>query len=321
MATLVGGVATSHAFALIEPELWEQLRAMNRRFYAGLYGREPPERPEVAREDPAENLTRYARVRAAHAQARDWLAEHADVLVLIGDDQNENFGPTAQPALALYGGAEFTHRDLLDPDAGAVRHAAAPELAAHLHDTLMAAGFDLTAVHAFEGGVLKAHAFGPVLRVLDPQARLQVLPVFVEAIHHPAPQAARCHAFGRALRAAIGTWDAPARIAVAASGGLSHFTAGYPYGAFARVGLPARAWGEIEPAFDRALLADIAAGRGDRLARLSARELLANGAVELRGWITALGVLGNVPGQVLAYEAFYRAIMGMGVVLWPRAGD
>lgn len=321
MAQLVGGVATSHAFALIEPDRWEPVRAMNRRFYAGIYGHEPPEEPQVARENPADNALRYARVRDAHARARAWLADNVDVLVLIGDDQNENFGPTAQPALALYGGARFSHRDLFNPEAGAVCHAATPDLAAYLHETVMAAGFDLTAVHVLEDGVLKAHAFGPVLRVLDPDARLQVLPVFVEAIHHPAPAAARCYAFGQALRVAIAAWNSPARIAVAASGGLSHFNAGYPYGAFARLGLPARAWGQIEPAFDQALLADIAQGRGDRLARFTAQELLTNGAVELRSWITALGVLGNAPGQVLAYEPFYRAIMGMGVVLWPRAGD
>lgn len=319
MATLVGGVATSHAFALVDPERWDEVRAFNRRFYAGIWGAEPPERPEVALADPADDARRYARIRAAHARCRAWLAAQADVLVLIGDDQNENFGPTAQPALAVYTGGEFLHRDLFAPQAAPVRHRAPPGLGEHLHEALLGAGFDLAAVRAFAGEELKAHAFGPVLRVLDPDARLQVLPVFVEAIHHPAPEPARCHAFGAALRAAIAAWDAPARVAVGASGGLSHFNAGYPFGAFARTGVPARAWGEIDPDFDHALLADIAAGRGSRLARFTGRELLAHGAVELRSWITALGVLGEVPAEVLAYEPFYRGIMGMGVALWPAA--
>jgi hypothetical protein len=320
MAQLVGGVATSHAFALVAPERWDEVRAFNRRFYAGIWGREPEERPEVAHANPEDDARRYARVRDAHARARAWLEASADILVLIGDDQNENFGPTALPALAVYTGADFTHRDLFAPDAPPVRHQAPAALGEHAHESLLAAGFDVAEVRAFAGDELKAHAFGPVLRMLDPHARLAVLPVFVEAIHHPAPEPARCYAFGRALRRAIEAWDSPARVAVGASGGLSHFNAGYPFGAFARTGLPARTWGEIDPEFDHALLADIAAGRGERLARFTGLELLAHGEVELRSWITALGVLGDVPGEVLAYEPFPRGIMGMGVALWTAAG-
>ena len=33
----------------------------------------------------------------------------------------------------------------------------------------------------------------------------------------------RCHAFGKSLAAAIGEWNSDARVAVVASGGLSHF--------------------------------------------------------------------------------------------------
>jgi hypothetical protein len=58
--------------------------------------------------------------------------------------------------------------------------------------------------------------------------------------------------------------------------------------------------------------------RGDRekVAALSSDDLLRNGDIELRSLITRLGAIDNTPAKVLAYEAFYRGIIGMGVAYW-----
>jgi len=62
----------------------------------------------------------------------------------------------------------------------------------------------------------------------------------------------------------------------------------------------------------------IGAGDATGLAALSSKELLDNGDVELRSWIATLGAIGDgVKPELLIYEPFYRAIMGMGVAYWP----
>ena len=41
-----------------------------------------------------------------------------------------------------------------------------------------------------------------------------------------------------------------------------------------------------------------------------------NGTGEVRAWIALAAAMGSAPGQVLAYEAVYEWINGMGVVLY-----
>jgi aromatic ring-opening dioxygenase LigB subunit len=102
-------------------------------------------------------------------------------------------------------------------------------------------------------------------------------------------------------------------LALCASGGLSHFTAGYPWkryqGPFG--------YGAISEDFDRRAIAWMERGEGERLAELSGAELLAHGNIELRSWIALLGALGPVRTRFAVYEPFFRAVMGMGVASWP----
>src|SRR5712691_11659215 len=72
----------------------------------------------------------------------------------------------------------------------------------------------------------------------------------------------------------------------------------------------------ISEEFDRRLLSWMAAAQGHLLADLSSEDLLANGGIEMRSWITVLGAVGDTAAQVLAYEPFYSAIMAMGVAYW-----
>ena len=45
-------------------------------------------------------------------------------------------------------------------------------------------------------------------------------------------------------------------------------------------------------------------------------EVIGNGEIELRSWISALGAMGNRKPEFLIYEPFYSAIMGMAVAYW-----
>src|SRR5262249_55998233 len=68
------------------------------------------------------------------------------------------------------------------------------------------------------------HAFTFVRRRIMQKKMVPILPVTINTYFPPnQPTAARCYAFGKALRSAIESWDSTKRVAVVASGGLSHF--------------------------------------------------------------------------------------------------
>ena len=61
-------------------------------------------------------------------------------------------------------------------------------------------------------------------------------------------------------------------------------------------------------------------GEGDRLEQLTSRDLLDNGGIEMRSWITLLGAVGKVRPTFLHYQPFYSAVMGMGAGYWEPEG-
>jgi len=68
------------------------------------------------------------------------------------------------------------------------------------------------------------HAFGFVIRRLFDGRAIPVVPILLNTYFPPnVPTAARCHDIGKALREIIETNRSDARVAIIASGGLSHF--------------------------------------------------------------------------------------------------
>ncbi|MPZ15486.1 MAG: extradiol ring-cleavage dioxygenase [Chloroflexi bacterium] len=311
MSKLVAGMASSHAFALQEPSSWDEHRLRNRQMYARRYGTLPPEQPGVAEETDDENHRRYERIRDAFGFLRRKLEEmRPDALIFIGDDQNENFTDQV-PQIAIYLGEDFLARSR-GYDAESARYRCDPKLAATIFAECVESDIDMAGIHALPDNVLMAHAVGPVLRMVDPEARIPVVPIFVNAIHVPAPSPARCYYLGQTIRRALERHAGDGRVAVYGSGGLSHFTGGYPWvhyeGPFS--------YGSISEEFDRWLVNTMEAGEGHALAGISNPEIIANGEIELRSWITVLGATGDLRPELLVYEPFYRGIMGMGVGYW-----
>ena len=158
------------------------------------------------------------------------------------------------------------------------------------------AGFDLT----YSQDVRLDYAFYVPLHFTMPEPPLPIVPLYVNVYLPPQPAPRRCYAWGQTLRRVL---DArPERVALVASGGLSH----YP-------GTDRYASPDYE--FDRALLASLGEGRGPETARLTGDELDKAGNVELRTWITLLGALGSARAGVLCYEPSWHH--GNAVVAWP----
>ncbi len=309
MAQLIAAAGTSHAFALRGPSEWDEVRINNEKGYERLYGAPPEPRPELDQETDEDLRYRYGFISRGQDAIRDrFAAAKLDALIILGDDQNEGFTEqTFLPQLAIYTGKSFKTR-------AGTQYRCASDLALHLYERTVDAGFEVTGCGGFPDDILRAHAIGPVLDRLTPEADVRIIPIFVEAIHVPSPSPTRCYAFGLALAEAIEAWPGNERIGVVASGGISHRTQSYPY-----KHAPNARYGTIDHEYDRHLFALMAEGRGAELGKLSNQDLLDHGDPELHGWITLLGMVGDRKMEQLAYEPFYRAIMAMGVGYWDLA--
>jgi hypothetical protein len=267
--------------------------------------------PELARElAPEVWESKYQRAQSAISSLAAALAgARVDVALVIGDDQRELFLDDGIPAFAC-----FTGTELLDmaPDAETFArlpkgiqaaywavhgeekavHPVARELSAHVAERLTQADFDLTVFTSQPAGRTLGHAFTFPRYRLGLPADTPIVPVFVNTYYPPnVPSAARCHALGRELRRAVESWALGARVAVIASGGLTHFV--------------------IDEALDRAVLDAIAARDAAALSGIP-RDKLRSGNSEILNWVTAAAALEGLRPHVVDYVPGYRTPAGTG---------
>ena len=227
-----------------------------------------------------------------------------DVVMVIGDDQAENFLSENLPVFALYTGSEVeaypfhrpTGRVNLWGGAADARYTfrCPSAFAIALRDHLILDGFDIASSTALKGwrwGLPHAH-INPML-FLDPDGKFPLLPVFVNCYgeeagpgHPPRPTARRCYDLGRAIRRFLDGRDE--RVAVVASSSWSHsfLTHRFQRSAF-----------DVE--FDRTNVERLRQGRGSELAALTPEQILVSGNHELLNWIVALGILGDRPAEIV----------------------
>src|SRR2546423_14610077 len=94
---IVAAFATSPAYTFQEPETWDQRRERSKTNVARKAGR------------PAADT-----IRNAHHEIRQRLARaNADAVLLIGDDQAENFSEDNMPQLLVYTGCHALHCSLM----------------------------------------------------------------------------------------------------------------------------------------------------------------------------------------------------------------
>lgn len=308
---IVSAFATSHAYTFQEPETWDQRRGRSQASVARKAGRPASDTREARAETLEDSRSRYAHIRDAHRTIRERLVRaKVDAVLMIGDDQTENFGSDNLPQLLVYTGGDYVADDWDRKKTARVSNH--PEIARKLVEGCLEEGFDVGYSTAFKDGKLVSHAHVEPILFLVQESGTPVVPVFVNAVHPPAPSAARCYAFGQALRRVIDRSLAGRRIVLCASGGLSHFSPSHPW----EHHVGSRYVGDISVEFDRRIVEWMRAGEGQRLAALSAAELIEHGEAELRQWIVLLGAVGARKPEFLVYEPLFRSIMGMGVGWW-----
>jgi Catalytic LigB subunit of aromatic ring-opening dioxygenase len=310
MSVILSGLASSHAYAFTDPAQWDARRERTRNRYKAKFGSLPAEVPAIEKETVEGNVSRFKVIQDAFVRLKtDFEAFKPDVLIMVGDDQDELYRDQT-PQFAIYTGEKFVsvNRDGNDGKRNVYRNDR--PLANHLYQSCLEQAIDVVGIRSFADDQLISHAHAQIMSYLDPN--VPVIPLFVNAIHVPAPSPNRCYAYGRAIRAALATWPAPLRVACYASGGLSHFSAGFPYEAYAG---PYQV-GSIAEDVDRRIVGWLEDGQNAKLGGLSSSDLLDNGLVELRQWVTLMGILGDRKPAWLVYDAFYRAIMGISVGSW-----
>lgn len=257
----------------------------------------------------------HARCHAAMEQLADkWEEARADVAVILGNDQDEIYDTdTLNPAFMVFFGDTIPSypqseedKKKLPPGVAEAEHGHAsqvyteyrgvPGLASHIIATLVAQEFDVAASkvwpkHARNGA---SHAFGHIYRQVMRDKVVPNVPIYQNTFFPPnQPTAKRAYRFGQIVRKAIDTWDSDLRVAVFASGGMSHFV--------------------IDEDFDRAFVAALKKRDKDYLASIPLKELQ-SGTSELKSWISLAGLLEDGKGDMheIDYVPCYRSPAGTG---------
>ncbi len=308
------GLASSHAPVMFRPiERWPIV-------YKALTGN-VPQPPTAADETPRAMAKYAARNDAAFATLKAQIDRYRpDAILVVGDDQGSIFPSSLVPQFFIYtgerigGGTRLTFYDE-DPTQGQISLQCHRELSEFLAASLTAAGFDITRgseVLPPEQGLLKElgpHAVTHPMQKLMPDFDIPVIPFFVNAYFPPCPSGHRCYDIGRAIARAL--QDRPERVAIYASGGLSHDPLG-----------PRAGW--IDSKLDRWVLDKIACGGGAALKTLFDAESdnLSGGTGEIRQWIIAAGACEAMGAKatVVDYMAVHHGVTGLGYVYW-EIGD
>ena len=108
MGRIIAGMASSHAYALVEPTGWDVMRGRTRARYKARYGVEPELHPNIADETPEVRERGYRHIRESLAFfERQMREQRPDAVIIVGDDQDENFTEDNLPQIAVYTGAEI----------------------------------------------------------------------------------------------------------------------------------------------------------------------------------------------------------------------
>jgi protocatechuate 4,5-dioxygenase beta chain len=141
---------------------------------------------------------------------------------------------------------------------------------------------------------------------LNPDARFRLVPVTMNCTVPPIPTPGRAYEVGGVLRDVLRAYPGPERIAVIATGGLSHEPGG-----------PRYFW--VDEEFDRWFLDLLKRGDHAALLRECTLERMeaagSGGTAELLAWVLVLAFTSG-PADVLAYMPAIAWRSGTGMVVW-----
>jgi gallate dioxygenase len=171
------------------------------------------------RDDPA-----WAPIFKHYEPLQNWIkAKQPDVMVFIFNDHVTSFFFDHYSAFTLGIGEQFPVADEgggprdLPP---AIGH---PALARHIGQALVADEFDMS---FFQDKPLDHGLFSPLSMLAERTSKgewpARIIPIVVGVLQFPIPSARRCYKLGQSLRRAIESYPEDLKVAIVATGGLSH---------------------------------------------------------------------------------------------------
>ncbi|MDA0263822.1 MAG: extradiol ring-cleavage dioxygenase [Chloroflexi bacterium] len=250
-----------------------------------------------------------------------------DVVIIVGDDQEELFFDDNRPMFSIYWGDTMllTPRPVGENASPATKASmwgygdvemdvpVDAELGLHLIQSLIEDDFDIAQARYMNeeaGGVVgpigyvtkqnvtkrrpqaMPHAYAYVVkRIMNNKIR-PIVPVTQNTFYPPnQPTPKRCYSLGRSIAKVVKDWDSDKKVAIVGSGGLSHFL--------------------VDEEIDRMAIKGMKEKDADALAALP-RYRLNSGSSEILNWITAAGACEHLDMDVVDYVPVYRSPAGTG---------
>jgi len=202
-----------------------------------------------------------------------------DVIVFFGSDHVETFSVTCVPTFAIIAGthavATFAGRTFKVP----VHREMAEDL---LNKLVVDKNFDV----AYSEDAELGHAFAVPFEYILGSRQIPIIPFFTNVYVPPLPTPQRCAALGKAVAEIIS--GRRERVALVASGGMSHFPG-------------TRKYLNPEFDFDRWLVSQFEAGNMDALLNMTGTQLDEVGNTEMLNWATMFGAMGRQEGELIDY--------------------
>jgi len=229
-------------------------------------------------------------------------AARPDVLIVISPDHWVNFFIDNLPSICI--GVGETHDGPPEPWLAAFPHkhiVGHASLAQHMLERALADGFEpsvsyrLALDHGFCIPLWKAN--------LDPLPA--IVPVIINTVEPPFPSLSRCFDLGKSIADAVKSFPGTLRVAMLATGGMSH-------------SIGEATMGAIDEAFDRECLQHLASGNRDALLTFLNQRIAeaGNGAAEMRNWLAAHGAAGARGFELIHYSAMPEIYVGCGFASW-----
>jgi hypothetical protein len=291
MAEVVLGIGHSHTPQIsTDPEQWPNL------------GRTEQPSPHIP--DNLESQLQLECFREKHSRVQGAIKQlsqlirsaELDAIVIFGDDQHEQFNDENMPSVAIYHGEQVQvhprrprggNFPILRLEETSAEYPNSSELALHLIISLTEQEFEITRSNQLRAERGIGHAFSFLYQRLWPECNVPIVPVMINTYYPPnQPTPKRCHDLGKAVRAAVQSWDGGKRVGVLASGGLSHIV--------------------IDEPLDQQVLDALKAKDTPALHAIP-RDLMKGGTSEILNWVALDGAVGTLPMTLIDYIAGYRS--------------
>ncbi|EAQ13610.1 protocatechuate 4,5-dioxygenase beta chain/2,3-dihydroxyphenylpropionate 1,2-dioxygenase [Maritimibacter alkaliphilus HTCC2654] len=235
---------------------------------------------------------------AYKAMGDDFMAGKPDALIVLSNDHLHNFFLDNFPAYCI--GCAESYESPIEHWLHATRRTFAGDQAfgSYLLKNALEAEFD----PSFSMEMVLDHGSLTPLELAGVDPDLPIVPVLINCVQPPMPTMRRSYNLGKFLGQAIANYDGVDRVAILATGGISHDIA------TPRMGM-------VNEEFDQTFLAHMESGDVDATIQYATDfvHTAGNGCEEIRMWMAAMGAANGATYERTYYKAVNDWYTGIGI--------